>query len=364
MATAPTAGPTVKTRILILSDTHGQKPVTEEPNGSTSDASDTPAQGYRYPLPEADVAIHCGDLTSNSNVQEFEATFSMLRELSAPLKLVIAGNHDMALDRHHWDLRVKQIKARRALPALVAERYQRCPDEARRIIDAARRDGVIYLPNDGVYEFELRNGARLRVFASPMTPAYGSWAFQYPRGAHKFDIPAGIDVAVTHGPPRNVRDLSIHGGHAGCDDLFAAVCASKPKIHCFGHIHEGWGAELVTWKQSTPPAALSPDEAAKLRTRETAIDETATVLVESSEQINKLLAAGPDGEQAAEARVARFYKDKCIPVDITSAGNLPFRAGEQTLFVNAAIMDARYDPIHVPWLVDVDLPKAGPEASD
>ena len=30
--------------------------------------------------------------------------------------------------------------------------------------------------------------------------------------------------------------------------LFAAVARVKPKVHCFGHIHEGWGARVVSWK--------------------------------------------------------------------------------------------------------------------
>ncbi|KAL2757796.1 hypothetical protein ACRALDRAFT_2072745, partial [Sodiomyces alcalophilus JCM 7366] len=304
---------TVKTRILILSDTHGRKP-HYTPQGLNGDTDRPLTSGFRFPLPEADVAIHCGDLTSNSNLQEFEATFSMLRDLSAPLKLVIAGNHDVALDRQHWDPMVKKTDT---LPAPLVERYKRCPDEVQRVVDAARQDGVIYLPSDGVYDFDLANGAHLRVFASPMTPEYGSWAFQYPRGGHKFDIPAGIDVVVSHGPPRNVLDNTIHAGNAGCDDLFAAVCASRPKIHCFGHIHEGWGAELVTWK---PPSS------------------------------------SPPVQKVAQATIARFYEDKCVPVDVTVAGALPLRPGEQTLFINAAIMDVRYRPRNVPWLVDIDLP--------
>ncbi|ROT34714.1 hypothetical protein SODALDRAFT_262927, partial [Sodiomyces alkalinus F11] len=330
----------VKTRILILSDTHGLKP--QDSPGGPKGAKGTPPSGYRYPLPEADVAIHCGDLTSNSNIPELEDTFSMLRQLSAPLKLVIAGNHDLALDRNHWDSVVESLEARGRIPLPVVEQYKRCPVEFQRIIDAARQDGVIYLPDDGVYDFELGNGARLRVFASPMTPSYGAWAFQYPRGTYKFDIPAaaGIDVVVSHGPPRGVLDRASNGQYAGCDELFAAVCASRPQIHCFGHIHEAWGAELVTWKKP-PPSDDKYNSAAAPLARSNAYG------------------SGPEGKKAAKAKVARFYRDKCVPVDITSAGRLSLRPGEQTLFVNAAIMNRYYRPANVPWLVDIDLPKAG-----
>lgn len=36
----------------------------------------------------------------------------------------------------------------------------------------------------------------------------------------------------------------------------------------------------------------------------------------------------------------------------------PLVFGEETLFVNAAIMDVEYEPVNAPWLVDLDLPIA------
>jgi Icc-related predicted phosphoesterase len=35
---------------------------------------------------------------------------------------------------------------------------------------------------------------------------------------------------------------------AGCGDLFAAVARARPRVHCFGHFHEGWGAKKVAWR--------------------------------------------------------------------------------------------------------------------
>lgn len=35
---------------------------------------------------------------------------------------------------------------------------------------------------------------------------------------------------------------------AGCPELFTAIANARPRLHCFGHIHEGWGARLVSWK--------------------------------------------------------------------------------------------------------------------
>ena len=47
---------------------------------------------------DADVAIHCGDLTEESKLHEFKTALQTLRSIRAPLKLVIAGNHDFTLD--------------------------------------------------------------------------------------------------------------------------------------------------------------------------------------------------------------------------------------------------------------------------
>jgi 3',5'-cyclic AMP phosphodiesterase CpdA len=68
----------VPTRFLILSDTHGEDVLI--PN-----------------LP-VDVAIHCGDLTDESKLDEFRQSVQLLERINAPPKLVIAGNHDFTLD--------------------------------------------------------------------------------------------------------------------------------------------------------------------------------------------------------------------------------------------------------------------------
>ena len=61
---------TVKTRLLIISDTHGMD----------LDLADIPFQ-------RADIAIHCGDLTEGSKLNEFRTTIKILKDIDAPLKL-------------------------------------------------------------------------------------------------------------------------------------------------------------------------------------------------------------------------------------------------------------------------------------
>ena len=56
-------------------------------------------------------------------------------------------------------------------------------------------------------------------------------------------IPDHVDVLITHGPPAKILDLTYDRVPAGCPDLLARVKQVKPRLHVFGHIHEGYGRE-------------------------------------------------------------------------------------------------------------------------
>jgi Icc-related predicted phosphoesterase len=74
-------------------------------------------------------------------------------------------------------------------------------------------------------------------------------AFNRERGAelraHWDAIPSGIDLLITHGPPRGLGDRMVLGPHVGCDDLRARVLVLAPRAHVFGHIHEAFGRYAV-----------------------------------------------------------------------------------------------------------------------
>jgi hypothetical protein len=84
----PTLTSSVKTRFLIISDTHSASP--DQNAGDDGFA-------FRPPLPKADVLLHCGDLTMLGLLHEYEKTLDMLESIDAGLKLIIAGNHDISL---------------------------------------------------------------------------------------------------------------------------------------------------------------------------------------------------------------------------------------------------------------------------
>ena len=69
-------------------------------------------------------------------------------------------------------------------------------------------------------------------------------------------MPTGVDVLITHGPPHSIRDecpsMPMDGSSyepgrwvsVGCEVLRDELNRIKPKVHIFGHIHEGAGREV------------------------------------------------------------------------------------------------------------------------
>jgi hypothetical protein len=110
----------------------------------------------------------------------------------------------------------------------------------------------------------LKNGAKFKGYASPYSPEYFDWAFTYSRQADRFnpqdhsapgmtsisynevpDFP-GVDIMMTHGPPKHILDEADGNGSVGCESLLRAVSRARPKMYCFGHIHKAYGLNLVT----------------------------------------------------------------------------------------------------------------------
>lgn len=321
----------IKTRLIIISDTHGM-------NFSPADR----------PLQPADVAIHCGDLTDGSKLDEFRTAIQLLKDINAPLKLAIAGNHDFTMDIAAFEKKVAEATPPLD-PVLVAKEYG-APGEARLLFEDAKDAGILFL-DEGTHHFTLKSGALLSVYASPFTPALGAWGFQYhPERGHEFSIERGVDIVVTHGPPKGIMDYTYGRERAGCSDLFAAVARSRPLIHCFGHIHEGWGAKLVSWRQ----------DCGQQPTHFTAIDN------DKSTSLEKLASLEPsrfDTQEDTEHKLKKlehYKQQRCCATSHCAEDEHPLEHGKQTLFVNASICSSEGLPVQKPWLVDVDLPRARP----
>lgn len=159
-------------------------------------------------LPNGDVFIHAGDLLQYGSLEELRRFTQWVRQLPHEHKVIIAGNHDWC--------------------------FVRSAEVARREVEAV----ATYLQDAAA------TVAGLRFWGSPYQPEFFGWAFNLPRGEPLRErwsrIPEGVDVLITHGPPRGIGDF-VQGEHVGCDDLLEAVRRKRPALHLFGHIHEDGG---------------------------------------------------------------------------------------------------------------------------
>jgi hypothetical protein len=155
------------------------------------------------------VLVHAGDFCTSGKEAQARAFARWLARQPHPYKVVVAGNHDRCL-------------------------------ELDMSLGAALFEGATYLLD------RAATVAGLQFYGSPWQPEFLSWAFNLPRGeplrAVWSKIPAGIDVLITHGPPFGILDETITGTRVGCEELWPAVCRARPRLHVFGHIHEGAGA--------------------------------------------------------------------------------------------------------------------------
>lgn len=172
-------------RVVCISDTHG----------------------HRMPVPEGDLLLHAGDATSRGKPVEIQAFNEWLGSLPHRHKIVIAGNHDFGFERD---------------------------PTARGLITNAT-----YLQDqEAVVE-------GLRIWGTPWQPRFFDWAFNLDRGEPLrkvwAKVPTGIDILLTHGPPKGILDRCANGDQAGCEELLAALPRIRPRLCVFGHIHEAYG---------------------------------------------------------------------------------------------------------------------------
>lgn len=164
--------------------------------------------------PEGDLLINCGDWTFVGKASEVNWSHGWLTRQANRYKAVVwvAGNHDF--DAEEWGPRI------------------------------AEETGTIYLESTGCEVLGLK------IWGSPYTPTFYDWHFMADRGndIRKIwkQIPEGLDILITHGPPYGILDSSPGiCGNVGCWDLLDIVRRQKPKYHCFGHIHGGYGTKVV-----------------------------------------------------------------------------------------------------------------------
>lgn len=182
-----------KIRVWHISDTHGYHSKLKVPK-------------------DVDLVIHSGDAGNYrdpyNNDLEIRSFANWYASLPIMYKIYVAGNHDSSVESLLW---------------------------SKKLFDKLNID---YLFNDSI------DIMGLNIWGSPHTPQFGNWSFMKNRSkiGRVWDaIPDDTDILVTHGPPKYILDLSTNRDHSieACGDsaLNKRIIKLKPKLVCFGHIH-------------------------------------------------------------------------------------------------------------------------------
>ena len=182
-------------RVVCLSDTHN-------------------SHWLLPPLPPGDVLVHAGDFTSRGTQKEIMDFNDWLGTQEHTYKVVVPGNHEIGF-AESWSM-------------------------ARALLTNA----------DFVLKDEGCEVMGKKLWGSPWTPEYGNWAFGYTKREGELrwaQIPEGLDMLITHGPPRLIMDSTYDREqkrhlNLGCPYLREQVLQrAKPRFHIFGHIHQPYG---------------------------------------------------------------------------------------------------------------------------
>ncbi|CAK75179.1 unnamed protein product (macronuclear) [Paramecium tetraurelia] len=180
--------------------------------------SDTHCQNV--PLPPGDVLIHCGDFTKKGSKEEILAFIQWLIKQPFKYKIVIAGNHDLSLDKESYQSKLKEYH----------HKGLNFNDEELR---QTLKDNCIYLLNSSV----VIEG--IKIWGSPYSLEFHTWAFQLKsEDAEVFwsQIEEDSDIIVTHGPPLNHGDqANIQGQlkNVGDEALLKRVFINQTQIPSF-----------------------------------------------------------------------------------------------------------------------------------
>ena len=179
--------------------------------------SDTHGKHRNLVLPEGDILIHAGDVSSMGKESEIKDFLNWFSNTDFTYKIMIAGNHDFY--------------------------FEKIGDNAK-VLEELIPANVIYLNDSGV-EIENLGQKTLRIWGSPIQPWFFNWAFNRNRGEdikrHWDKIPKNTDMLITHGPAYGILDKTTRNESVGCEDLLEKVKEVKPIFHICGHIHEAYG---------------------------------------------------------------------------------------------------------------------------
>jgi predicted phosphodiesterase len=215
--------------------------------------SDTHTMGRRlHRSTLGDVFVHAGDLSFKGGYAEVYKELEWVDAQPEKYKIVVPGNHDWVFDPNRpeffrgWRLFAPGM-SREAMQELIVSLRDDFPGITFLIDQAVTIQGV-------------------KFYGSPWQPYFWQWAFNFPRGNREVaretwaKIPDDTNVLITHGPPEGIRDGVDSFHRTGCPDLRSRVDELKDlRLHIFGHIHEGYGTQMVGDKLFINAAACNKE---------------------------------------------------------------------------------------------------------
>lgn len=177
-------------KVVCISDTHLTEPDT----------------------PKGDLLVHAGDMTFSGD--EYEITcvndwFGKIKKLYKHGIVAIPGNHDFMFEQDQ--------KTARGL-----------------------------LSNATVLIGEELTIEGKRIYGFPWVNRFYDWAFMLNPAvmSNKVQqIPEGLDMLITHGPPMWTLDKLPRGDHVGSKEMteYLKTLIRPPRFYICGHIHCGYG---------------------------------------------------------------------------------------------------------------------------
>ena len=209
--------------------------------------SDTHTKHKKLEIPECDVLIHAGDFTWTGKYWEVNRFLMWMEKQPAKHKIVVAGNHEMSLDKTH-------------------EKFY--PPTAN--LMHVYRERITYLENSAV---EIDG---IKFYGTPWTPWFHDWGFNGVEGAdapfrrHENamlsdiygEIPMDTNVLICHGPPYDLVDKATDDHRCGSVEMRKIIEDPNRidlRLYICGHIHEARGRDTTGGVEVCNVSSLARD---------------------------------------------------------------------------------------------------------
>ena len=188
--------------------------------------------GFYPELEGGDLLIVAGDLTARDTYVEYKKFFEWIYSQKYSKKILISGNHDNFLMKTAENSHLRRLAG-----------YDKDDIEFEYLCDSGTEfEGLKIWGSPWTKTFEGIN-PKCKAFTCDTDEELGEkWNL----------IPDDTDIVITHTPPYGIFDETKRKELVGSKSLLLRIAEIKPLIHCFGHIHEQGGKQLVLlWKNGT-----------------------------------------------------------------------------------------------------------------